>query len=448
MFVGGLPKDVLRQVARVLPLAELPLIYVCCSGSFRLEQLCQQVGATGRIVGNDVSLITVAIGTLRATGKTIPFTFKDDFAFAGELAKDDDLAKVAALLVIGQMSKYTGKNPHGVAHLAHYREHFGDYMDRAKERLAALLETFRLDHFEARDFVAHAAEGVAKKAAILAFPPTYRGGYERLYRIYERAVDWTPPEYDVWDPDGLAEWVRGLEASGATFCVGTDRELEGCRHVAMFEQLGRKKPLYLFAAKGSAYSRQEFKIQKFRYRSIEPDKVRPDSRLKMVPATVEQMNFLKERYLQKGIRHTPGKWNYLVFVDDMLVGGIVYTWQETINVHADFCLSRERRLSKLVALVATSRDIVGQFEKKMLVRFPFIETTVWTEKAMSMKYRGVYTLFGRREPNAQTAGKRRLIYHSVIRPESPQELFYEWYRKYASQDPGGRSQAARSHHPA
>jgi hypothetical protein len=439
MFAGALPKDVLRQVSTVLPLEKLPLVYVCATGSFLIEQLCQQLGAKGRIVSSDVSLVTSALGTLRATGSTLPFTFKDDFAFVDELVGDDGARRVAALLVIGQMSKHLAKNDHAATHLAHYRLHFAGYLERTRERVLRLLESFHLDAFVMRDFLEHAAEGVRKQAAIIAFPR----GPERLPRLIDMAISWTPPPSEPWEPAELADWVKGLEASSVPFCVGTDRELAGVSHVGMFEQLGRKKPLYLFASAGSAYSRQEFKLAKFRYRPIEPEKIGKRSVLKMVPATAEEMNFLKERYMQKGIRHTPGKWNYLVFVDDMLVGGVIYIMHETINVHADFCVSRERRLSKLVALVATSAHIISQFERRMLIKWSFIETTVWTEKAISMKYRGVYTLFGRREPSAQTDGKRRLIYHSVIRPQSPQELFHEWFRNNASENAARRSQASR-----
>ena len=69
MFIGGLPKQVLQQIAELIDLPAQKEFFVCCSGSFRLEQLLEQAGVQAPIVSNDVSLVTCAIGTLAAHGR-------------------------------------------------------------------------------------------------------------------------------------------------------------------------------------------------------------------------------------------------------------------------------------------------------------------------------------------------------------------------------------------
>ena len=146
------------------------------------------------------------------------------------------------------------------------------------------------------------------------------------------------------------------------------------------------------------------------------------------------MNFLKDVYLAKGIVHSTGLVNFLVFLDGQLVGGIIYALSKYGDRHSVYLLSDvtvtgEGRLSKLVALLATSRTLVRLVEKKVMDRIGEVVTTARTKNAVSMKYRGIYELKTRRPSDIPEEGNI-LQYHSKVREQTPQELYDDWFKRH------------------
>ena len=142
------------------------------------------------------------------------------------------------------------------------------------------------------------------------------------------------------------------------------------------------------------------------------------------------INFLRSIYLAKGISFKNGMANFLVLIDGMVAGGIIYSQSRygdrnrEVYLLSDFSLSRERRLAKLIAMIATSRGIVQMLNKRWLVRFDTVFTSVFTSKPVSMKYRGIFKLHNRNEK----AGC--LNYKSDVRQNTPQEIYRIWWDKY------------------
>ena len=139
------------------------------------------------------------------------------------------------------------------------------------------------------------------------------------------------------------------------------------------------------------------------------------------------MSFLKNVYLKKGIQHVPGEANFLVYLGGQLAGGFIYTRDRygggNIYLLSDFSICRERKLSKLIAMLATSCWPVRTFEQKHMVRVEKIETTAFTDKPVSMKYRGVFDLKSRKPGFLQ--------YVSSVRKQTPTEVYREWYTRFA-----------------
>src|SRR5262245_51313770 len=75
MFVGAIPKPCVEQALRILPVGDSD-VFVCCSGSFRLEQGLAAKFPNARVHSNDVSLLTTAYGKA-ATGQPLEFRFID-----------------------------------------------------------------------------------------------------------------------------------------------------------------------------------------------------------------------------------------------------------------------------------------------------------------------------------------------------------------------------------
>ena len=146
------------------------------------------------------------------------------------------------------------------------------------------------------------------------------------------------------------------------------------------------------------------------------------------------MTFLKDVYLKKGITHTPGMVNYLVRVDDMLVGGLIYTLPKfgekaSIYLLSDFAISQQGRLSKLVTRLACNGEILHDLGKRFVNRYREVKTTAFSDNPVSMKYRGIFELSKREEKNAPE-GKFMLNYVGARIDETPQQAFEWWYGKH------------------
>lgn len=151
--------------------------------------------------------------------------------------------------------------------------------------------------------------------------------------------------------------------------------------------------------------------------------------MKLVPLDSQQMSFLKDKYLALGLEHVNGMYNVAVYVDNMLAGGFIYARDtsgrmDAIYLLSDFSLSRERRLSKLIAMLAASEVPVRAFDRVLAQRSKLVKTTAFTTKPVSMKYRGIYELHARKPGFLQ--------YNAAVKPSSPDEVYREWWKRYGA----------------
>ncbi len=219
MFVGSVPRPVVDQILRTVDFGAWGGVFVCCSGSFRVDRAIKAKWPDARLISNDVSLYSVSLGRL-VTNEPFSIRFTGRLAFIEQAVDVDDFeGRVAAVLVAHEMATYRGTNVWAQAHFRHYVDGFGDYLAGAKAKLCTFRERMRIDGFTARDFRYH-ADVATGSDGVVAFPPTYRGGYERMYRFVDDNTEWNRPAYDVWDPNDLDEWVHGLRDRGTPYRGG------------------------------------------------------------------------------------------------------------------------------------------------------------------------------------------------------------------------------------
>jgi len=443
LFVGAVPRQVIEQITRVVPFGEWREVFVGCSGSFRFDRAVHDAHPSVRVHSNDVSLLSCSLGAL-ATGAEFPITFTGRLAFMQDaLAGQPFTARVAAVEVALEMATYKGSNAFAEAHFAHYRERFADFLAPAIGRLQRLLDRLHVASFFPGDFRAHGRRAAESGGGVAAFPPTYRNGYERLYRFVDDNTDWPRPDYEVWDPARLEDWIDELDRLGVRYCVLTDHTLARHEPVTVYRSQ-TNKPVYTFADRAaSSVRRADHRSQPFRHTPLDPATLTPASKVELVGATSAQMNFLKDKYLAKGIAHTSGLANVLVLIDGCLAGGFIFRRDQfgtegSIYLLSDFALSPKRRVSKLIAMLATSEVVISRMEIRLVQHIDSVVTTAFTTKPVSMKYRGIFDLVGRKPG--------MLNYASKVRRQSAADIYAEWFRRFAAnaRAPGeaGRAEAA------
>ncbi|MBS7703297.1 V-type ATPase 116kDa subunit family protein [Chelatococcus asaccharovorans] len=434
-FLGVVPATLVGAIIRLCRPDEWKEVFVACSGTFRTER-----GLAGRfpdlvVRSNDVSLFSTALGRL-ATTEPLDFTFKGDLAFIENLGLQDPRDRMAAILVALDYSAFLrGKaNRFKVAHAAHYREHFWDLVQATRPKLDKVLHQMRITSYFGGDFRDHIAEAIERGAGVIAYPPTFRGGYEKLFEVLHANVDWQPPPYRMFDPKDIGEVVRGLENSASPYFVYCDQPVDGLDPVIRLDQAGKRVIYGYGRAKETSFRVRRYGGKPFAYRPIDLTRLGPATEVRIVKATGAQVDFLRSTYLQKSIQFASGDYQALVFLDDMLAGAIIYQRStfaftpetaDQLYLLSDFATTRAGRLAKLIARIATLRSVIRPFERATLEHFDRLLTTAFSDHPEAMKYRGSWKVINRRE-NPDGTSRYLINYGSPVRDESPQQA-YEWW---------------------
>ncbi|MGB3833780.1 MAG: Hint domain-containing protein [Mesorhizobium sp.] len=260
----------------------------------------------------------------------------------------------------------------------------------------------------------------------------HNSGYEKMFAFLSENIRWDAPQYQIFDPKNLRSVIDRIRESGIPYCILSDQIYDDMKPQLEFYS-GRGKPHFCYVSSGQSSFLQLVPRQApFRYTPIDLDKIGPDSTVSIVPAEAKHMTFLKNVYLKKGIVHTPGMANYIVHIDGMLIGGLIYNMdkftRKSVYLLSDFSISREGRLSKLVTRLALNRQVLRDLGKRFMDRFEQVQTTAFSDHPVSMKYRGIFDLAKRVEKNAPE-GKFMLNYVGKPLDEAPDEAFRWWYGK-------------------
>jgi hypothetical protein len=290
MFVGAVPRPAVEQITRTVPFGDWREVFVGCSGSFRFDRAVKDVHPAVRVHSNDVSLLSCSLGAL-ATGAEFPIAFSGRLAFIEEaLAGLPFAARVAAVEVALEMAKYKARNTYAETHFAHCQARFAEFLTAARARLEAFTQGLTITSFHAGDFRDQARRAAEVGGGVAAFPPTYKNGYERLYRFVDENTVWARPAYAIWDPAKIEGWLDELDAMQVRYCVLTDHTLDHHEPATVYRS-NANKPVYTFADRAqSSVRRSTHRSDAFRYTPVDPAALGPQSKVEVVAATSAQMN--------------------------------------------------------------------------------------------------------------------------------------------------------------
>lgn len=435
MFQGVVPKECIAQILRVTEVDKWGTVYNCCSGTFRFEQITLAAHPSVKVHSNDVSLYSSAIAGF-VLGKPLDYEFQGALDFVNEFDYREPDQRLAALAVAFNLGRFAGgkANTYKTSHRRHLTENFGGYVERTLDKVRKLPGLLPIAAYDPRDWLLHLEEAIDRKAAIFSYPPFYKGGYEKMFEFLAENIKWDAPKYELFDPKGLRGIIERVREAGVPFCILSDQVYPDLKPELEFVS-GRGHPHYCYVSTGkSSYLQLAPREEAFGYKPVDIDKIQPDSEVTITRADAAQMTFLKNVYLKKGIVHTPGMANYLVHIDGMLIGGLIYSLPKfgekaSIYLLSDFAISREGRLSKLVTRLACNADVLRDLGKRFINRYDEVKTTAFSDHPVSMKYRGIFELAKREEKNAPE-GRFMLNYVGARLDESPQEAYRWWFAKH------------------
>lgn len=405
MFIGSINEDLRGILAEFSRGWKGLSVYVGCSGNFTVERVLANQGMS-ELHGNDVSLYSSYVGSYLA-GRAIRIGIADErFSWLERFLKPG-IETIATLLLSMEMVKFIDRRePYHLRMLTAYLESFADLHKKTVERVRKSLNGLSLTSFYCGDVFQH-LRSAPEEAVFISFPPTYKGGYERLYEKMNGIFSWDPVEYVEFDDKRFVEFLGLLTARRHWVTLRDHPVPEMEASLKAIVQTGmRSKPVYVYSGDGKA--RLALAHQRIDFLNIprfgSGDEIHADSTLTLAEITQGQMNLLRSSYLSPSIIPATALFNLGVLVDGKLIGALGFQRSKygTVNeiyMMSDFAIRpiRYRRGSKLVLAAAVSREIKDVASQRIGSRVERIHTTAFTNRPSSMKYRGLFEVTNRKE---------------------------------------------------
>lgn len=431
MFTGTTPPEVKLLLQDLMRGVKGKDVFIGCSGNYTTDKIMSAMGYT--VHSNDVSLYSKLIADLLLDTSTevecINPELKNVFD-TWEETKYKKLVQVMFALKVAQF--HQRKNDYQEEMFNAFIEQSKIYYDNTIKKLEKGALDFSIQSFYYGDFLDFLKMKRGKGVGI-SFPPTYKGGYEKLFSYVEESFKYEHASYNIFDPkEGGAVFKELLDNDENI--IYSDRYfniLEGYL-VGKIRLGSNKNPLFAYSS-----------LQTNNHYYIERDKFVKPSHIHILPVdyqfttdtvitvrqcAVNDVNYYKAFYMANKVNYTTGGDFGLVFMaDGMAFGFTSFSKQlstlSQIFMQSDFVVNSEtQRLSKLLIMLVKSHDVQRLIARKMYNYYDGVKTTVYTTSPVSMKYRGVFNLERRDE------GK--LIYSSIFTEKSLNELYALWIRKY------------------
>lgn len=460
MFQGTIPQDLrdhLRETVAAWPVTE---VYVGCSGNFTVERTLHTLGRL-RLHGNDVSLYSCALGAYLARQ---PFRLalreeaRELFGWL-EPSLSTPVGAVATLMLATRLAEGLTRDgrPRDNAYyrrlLPAYRAQWPTLHARMVERLEAL--PLRLASFHVGDVLPWVRE-LPEEVGVVAYPPFYTGGYEALFGKLDALFDWDAPAYEIIDDDYLADLFAAM-ADRPWWLFGSNRAwpqfapyLSG-----IVQSSNRSVPVFLYASQGP-------RRVVIPHQPVEPVLVerllpgrRLGERLTLGRLNAGQFNALRAQYLSARILPAQADAAWAVQVEGVLVGAFAFARgmgplasPDTLYLLSDFAVAPTDypRLSKLVLYAALSHESRLLAERLAGRRVRWLFTTAFSDRPVSMKYRGLFELVSRKENPSWDEGatnyyqqRYRLNYQARLGRWSLAEGFAEWRARYGEPEHARRA---------
>ena len=158
----------------------------------------------------------------------------------------------------------------------------------------------------------------------------------------------------------------------------------------------------------------------------------PDTIVGVVPVKPVEVLYYKSLFLSRKIDFSSGQKAFALTADGKVFGFVEYSFGEkaysakdTWYMLSDFPVEPKPhpKTSKLVLALARSATVHKALDLSILLRTKKVFTTAFTDKPVSMKYRGVFDLVKR--------GEGFLNYQADWSSISAQETYAQWHQKFA-----------------
>ena len=434
MFIGAIETEFRRWFALNKEAFRGRTLFVGCSGNFTIEQLLGPVA--GEVHSNDVSIYSHFLGHHLASQ---PFTCRikePEWEWLQTFIEEN--AGAAIVLLFELLKWHPRKNAY---QQRIYDEILGTWeyrFEKTAERVEKAKATCRMGSYRSSDIYEFADRALEMdpNGVFLAFLPFYKGGYERLYKHLDEIFEWSVPRYEIIDAarkGAIVEKVRRFD-----HVIIDDMPHDTGTPAVMLKRKTATKSMWLYSNLDldRVLVRCHTRCEATHYPLLKEEDlaaITPDSPVVIKKVKAAEINYYRNRFLAKDIEFADGMWNFLFFIDGKLFGFAIVSLSkfggDGLYLPSDFVapVVKEARLARLLLLLLQSTHFREVCQELTLSRVPVLSTTAFTEKPVSMKYRGLFDLVKRGE---DAGGKRSLNYDTKTGLHDDREAIQTWLTKY------------------
>lgn len=375
-----------------------------CCGNFTIETVLSQTPEPPScIISNDVSLYSSALGAYYSNAEPLTLTIRREGFDWLYPYLTNSLATAATMVVLLELAPFSNARTAYHKRMAGQITHgFARYHQAACEKLGRRKEVLRIDQYQACDVKAF-VERKEREDIFLSFMPTYSGGYERLYKFLDELFDWPArPTYELMTPERKTELLGRMAEQGGYVHVDDVRR-DNLPLVAIIEG-GHSRPVFIHSnlpgVGSEVYHRAKHTHARPQVPLLNPEAEITQDEVGFIMLNTAEFAWFRDQYLNKGITPADPQWRFGVCVGGALVG--VLGWSrgydgQSYYLMCDVAVSSQRycRLSKLVCLAANTNEMRRILRQQTGRLWDSFQTTAFTHKPVSMKYRGILELVGR-----------------------------------------------------
>lgn len=431
MFKGTTPPEVKLLLQDLMKDIDKKEVFIGCSGNFTTDKLVAGLGF--KVHSNDVSLYSKLISDILLGTDTEVTVTNQELAAIFDQWEETPYKKLVQVMFAMRLSDFKDKrNDYECFMYEAFTSKSLSYYQNTCEKLAKGAFNFQIADFAFCDFLDFLKSKQGKGVGI-SFPPTYKTGYERIFKFVEECFAYEHAQYNVFDPkQGETIFAQLLEEDENV--IYSDRDWPNLRKWLIGKCVigSGKRPVFMYS---SVHRDKRYFIDKCRlikaskYKVVDVDyQFTQDTKITVECCPVSDINYFKAFYMSNKVDYSTGGDLGIVFLaDGRAFGFLSFSKQlstiEEIFMQSDFVVNSETaKLSKLLIMLAKSADLRRLIARKMGNYYTRIKTTVYTDKAVSMKYRGAWQLIRR--------DKGKLMYGSEFEEKSFNETYKLWLSKY------------------
>lgn len=429
-FTGTTPEEAKTVLRDIVSGTAVKDIYIGCSGNFSVDKIMSKEGY--RVHSNDVSLYSKLIADIVIGNETEVEVKNPLLSPIFSKWQDTKYKKLIEVMFAMQLSGFAAqKNDYQREMFSAVIEQADTYYQNAVNKLQKGALDFTIHEFFFGDFVDFLKRKDPDSIGI-SFPPTYKGGYEKMFQYIEDSFEYERASYSLFDPGKSADVFGELLSSGRNIIYADRYFDELSKYMAAKIILGPgKHPIFFYSSVKSDkkyYIEREKHVNPSKFKVISEDyEFSMNSKITVLPCNVSDVNYYKAFYMSNRVNYTTGGDLGLVFLADGKAFGFASLSKRLSNesqvfVQSDFVVaSQEKRLSKLLIMLLKSSDTRKIICRKLFHYYDGLKTSVYTDKPVSMKYRSVFEL--------ERRDKNKLIYKANFQNKTVNEIFLEWIRK-------------------